>query len=298
MRISAQQMGSHAFRAIGSRGTGRVAAVFERSAYVEFTSGWACLGSREIGSGPLNVPCASPVPLDWREFAQRGARVWLGDGALRLGTTCHVRIAGAPIWCPPPIRRRDGHFVMMALERIVELLPAEMPNGGLAGLLDPLNMQTSHVLKAARPAVHEFEAWLSSPAGTQLRAPEGPVRILLGLGPGLTPSGDDFLAGALAALRGFGRDDLAESLWRVIEGIGSRATTSVSYVHLRSAAQGALGGDLHAVLRAILGGCDFALSRAMQVIAAKVNHSPWDGLSGICIALRALCRRPRAAMPS
>lgn len=288
--ITVRDIGVDGYRAICSGGMGEVAAVFERSVYLKFTSGWACVGNSEIGSGPLNVPCSTLFPLDWRDIAQTGAPAWVRRGILRLDKTCLIQIVGTPIWCPPGFTRSDRRQVMMALKNIGELLPPVLPHGGLADLLDVRRARPSHVLKVAWPAVGEFEAWVASPDEASKSALDKSVRVLLGLGPGLTPSGDDFLAGAMAALRGFGREDLADEVWRAIETAGIEATTSVSYAHLRSAARGMLGEDLHGLLGAILGGRTSALRQRMEVMNAKPNHSPWDALSGVYICLRALCR--------
>ena len=81
---------------------------------------------------------------------------------------------------------------------------------------------------------------------------------LIGLGPGLTPSGDDYLGGVLS-LRWLGRGSQADSLWRWLEPRLAGHTSEISAAHprrrvragARSAARGAgkpvgVGGsDLH-----------------------------------------------------
>src|SRR5690606_34858462 len=116
------------------------------------------------------------------------------------------------------------------------------PVGGLgsfalseSGTTDP-NRQTAVARVAIRPIL-AFSDWLVAerPGGNVPK-----VEQLLGLGPGLTPSGDDFLAGALAALYGVGARDHVQLLWSKLEPCLSSATNEISAAHLRCAASGQL----------------------------------------------------------
>lgn len=60
---------------------------------------------------------------------------------------------------------------------------------------------------------------------------------LVGLGPGLTPAGDDLLCGRLLALRALGETHRLETLWAEVEPLCGR-TTDLSSTLLRQAAEG------------------------------------------------------------
>jgi hypothetical protein len=75
----------------------------------------------------------------------------------------------------------------------------------------------------------------------------GPVRRLLGRGPGLTPFGDDVLAGALVTLGALGDPGFAR-LGAVVDALAPARTTFVSAALLRHAARGECVPELAAVL--------------------------------------------------
>ena len=83
-----------------------------------------------------------------------------------------------------------------------------MPEEGLGCLiLGVHNALSVH----AQPALEAIDRWLAGNALGHEAAQ------LIGLGPGLTPSGDDYLGGVLVALRWLGRGAQADSLWRWLE---------------------------------------------------------------------------------
>jgi uncharacterized protein DUF2877 len=104
---------------------------------------------------------------------------------------------------------------------------------------------------AARPAVR-FEL----PPGIAGRGLD--VEALLGLGPGLTPAGDDVLAGALAAARSAGSARFAPLAAAVLGALERRpaATSALSAALLRAAAAGAGVPPLVRFLRALAAGRD------------------------------------------
>ena len=61
---------------------------------------------------------------------------------------------------------------------------------------------------------------------------------LMGVGVGLTPAGDDFLCGVMAALYSYQRVDVAGKLWSLIEPQVDLATHLISACHLEQAANG------------------------------------------------------------
>jgi len=64
------------------------------------------------------------------------------------------------------------------------------------------------------------------------------VLALLGAGPGLTPSGDDLLAGVMLVLHRLQRADLSNELWQVLQPQLQYRTHAISAAHLRMAARG------------------------------------------------------------
>jgi hypothetical protein len=112
------------------------------------------------------------------------------------------------------------------------------------------------------------------------------VSDLVGLGPGLTPSGDDFLIGALAALSAVGQTNMRAALGRAVVAAAGR-TSPLSASLLRAAAAGHVGENLHAMVAAIItGDADGAIDAA-----TRIGHtSGWDALAGAVVTARNLYR--------
>jgi hypothetical protein len=117
---------------------------------------------------------------------------------------------------------------------------------------------------------------------TRGEVPAHAVRDLVGLGHGLTPSGDDFLAGALAALDALDQTNMHAALARAVIAAADR-TTPLSATFLRAAAAGHVGESLHAMIAAVLtGDGDAALATAR-----RIGHtSGWDTLAGALVTAR------------
>jgi hypothetical protein len=105
---------------------------------------------------------------------------------------------------------------------------------------------------------------------------------LLGLGPGLTPAGDDFLCGLLAGLRAFlpeweGQYLLANQLASLAGG----RTTSLSHTLLAQAAHGVVIEPLAAVVGTMGTGEGV---RGLDELLAIGHSSGSDMLAGACLA--------------
>ncbi len=162
---------------------------------------------------------------------------------------------------------------------------AEAPPEGLAR--PALCPQTPAPLtRFARPRIAAFEAWLSASRGEEASADA--VHGLIGLGPGLTPSGDDLLIGALALLRACGETGVHAALARAITDAPPALTSPLSGSFLRAAAAGHVGAHLHnAATSAVAGELDAAVASLRGV----GHSSGWDMLAGIGVALRAMAAR-------
>jgi hypothetical protein len=132
-------------------------------------------------------------------------------------------------------------------------------------------------------------------SGSPEELPE-PIRGLIGLGPGLTPSGDDFLVGAVALLEALGENDLHVSLKRALTVVPPTSTSALSRCFLQTAAAGHVGEKLHAAVSSVITG---TIDEAIAAAHAIGHSSGWDMLAGIASALRIVARFPgsyRAAL--
>ena len=251
-RFTAEVAGRAAREALAG-GAGEVCAVFRRSFYLRLDGKYACIGDAALGCGPLNALVAA-------------------FEAPPMGAAVTVSLEAAKTWAPPALRTARPN-----LEALRSCLDGHVPDEGLGGvILGAHNALSVH----AQPALEAIDRWL---AGNALGAE---AAQLIGLGPGLTPSGDDYLGGVLLALRWVGRGAQADSLWRWLEPRLAAGTSAISAAHLAAAA----GGEAHEALHDVL--TDLSAWEAPDLLPALarldgVGHtSGWDALAGIVAVAR------------
>jgi hypothetical protein len=127
-------------------------------------------------------------------------------------------------------------------------------------------------------------------AGLRVDDLDGVARLLGGLGPGLTPAGDDVLAGIVLARRLSGADET-----RLRAAIELVCSTELSLAYLRWAARGQCIEPAHEVLTALAAG------DATRVAAACARLTHHGATSGADLLLGMQCgaearRRPRALL--
>ena len=139
---------------------------------------------------------------------------------------------------------------------------------------------------AASIGLHSIEALRRGVATNDLPAAIQATDALVGLGEGLTPSGDDLLVGLTAALCATGHA-MAGSLSRhaAMRAVGS--TTDVARVALEHAARGEYAERLHDVLEALARGDDAALRLQVERALSWGASSGADTLLGMLIGLEA-----------
>ena len=263
------ECGRFASKALAS-GAGEVCAVFRRSLYLRYSEDrYVCLGDGTLGRGPLNARLPD-------------RRVLLGT--LAIGDRVAVSLEGSRLWRPQRIESRADRTRLAAnldsLVRAATLRPA------LEGLGGDITGAASQLLERARPALRALDDWLERKRTAVPRC----ARDLIGLGPGLTPSGDDYLGGLMVGLRAAGRPRAAAALWTWLEAHVSGRTSAISRAHLAAAAHGEVHEALHACVAALFvakAPPGRARWSALLVRLDAVGHcSGRDGLAGVAAVAR------------
>lgn len=294
----------------------RVLAVFERSLYLENAGGaLVCLVQKGLEPGPLNMLCAPwpaadvlPVPGQRAELSA-GLLHWNTDKGLakgldrQLNRLVAIDLAKAAVWQPPSTP--DSPTVpgilagLEAFARYLAARPLPQNTDGLRSLVLPLCAHSFAGLEAAvRQGANSLEhtaleglaalwAWLRE---AEQSLPATHISGLLGLGPGLTPSGDDVLGGVLLALHEVGQKNKAHLLTMALAPYMAH-TNRISRAHLNAAAQGYGAEVLHMLLFALCGKQN-ALASVCERLDGVGHSSGWDACLGVVLTLRAMATMP------
>ena len=113
------------------------------------------------------------------------------------------------------------------------------------------------------------------------------ARKLAGLGPGLTPAGDDFMMGALYAMWIIHPPEVAEELAAEIVKTAPPLTTSLSGAWIRSAGRGEAGQLWHELFDALMDGDEAKIQLRLENILAVGETSGADALAGFLNTVQA-----------
>jgi uncharacterized protein DUF2877 len=254
-------------------GRGAVATVFERSFYVRIGEEFLCIGEPALANGPTTLIVAARV-------AQHGVQVnhpaFVSKQRVTIADLL-FDLSGCATWRPPawPV---TSFALLATCDVLARHAATDSPPDSLARAV--FTADDTPLARAARPRVAAFEE------GNL----EAGVSGLIGLGPGLTPSGDDFLIGALAMLDALQQTNVHAALARAVLA-GLTRTSPLSASFLRGAAAGHIGENLHVMICAVISGdADAAIAAA-----ARIGHtSGWDALAGAVVTFLAIRRGLRS----
>jgi hypothetical protein len=269
------------------RRAGRVIAVFPSAVYVAIRSSAEPRVLALVSSDAVRLPNAIVVAAGSRDLpfgpVREGDDAWVGDGLVEI--TARIRVKVRRWWDPCPV--------------LGPLSPARLAHATLV-----LTAETAHATGAAPCGLadHPGPALLAAhcAAGDLAHAVDAAERIV-GLGPGLTPSGDDILAGLLVALRILGGSVpggraaiwLADWLGAAVTAHADTRTTALSATLLHCAAKGQAAIEVAAVLRGIAGQAELrpAVRRLLGAGHTSGADLTWGLLAG-CRAALALAAAP------
>ncbi|HUS17908.1 MAG TPA: DUF2877 domain-containing protein [Chloroflexia bacterium] len=162
-------------------------AVLHNALYLESSGGYVvCLLGPHGEDGPLSIRVSElDALLAWARDAP-GAVFHADRAGITFSDGARVNWAGAPVWQPPPVPPPGAPNQLTEAAAVLAALLQAQP-------------AVEYHRADARIATHlaAFRiAWMSANEVAAVGALTG----LLGLGPGLTPSGDDVVAGLMAML--------------------------------------------------------------------------------------------------
>ena len=292
MMFRVARMGGHATRFLTSRNTARIAAVFERSLYFEADGAFCCVGTGSIGNGPINAVIEAAQTPSWLRGTHAGHYVEI-DGSCAHWQGHRLEFSQARIWRPEPWPKiANASGLQSALACVETVAARDAPPEGLSRrtILPTSNDDAASPLdRLGGPRIKALSDWIFVRLGVEDRpgnSPAPPVD-LLGLGPGLTPSGDDVLCGVMIALDGLGRRDAASELAAAIQAEAPATTSPLSAAFLEAAAQGQGSEALHRFIAAAIAADLSALPETIAALGRIGHSSGWDAMGGAVLTLKA-----------
>lgn len=258
----------------------------------------SAVGARALAALRESDGRVDPVPAfvsAGLPYARAGKElVWIG----RAPRTPHPRMivlaevpSPAPLqvdlrharqWVPSPCRFPADPAVIA--RRLASLLPRVAEGRGFAPAL--AGRPLAFPLELALPRMRRLAAALAAP-GPDPRALEGAALDLIGVGPGLTPSGDDVVGGMLLALRlrPEGCPSWHGALADAVLASARQRTHPISAALLADLAAGQSYGVLHDFLQALAAGEASLIEPALDALVAIGHTSGWDLFAGLALVL-------------
>ncbi|MBI4495920.1 MAG: DUF2877 domain-containing protein [Deltaproteobacteria bacterium] len=244
-----------------------------------------------------------------KRVAQPGMDFLAMDGHLHIGDELVIDLSGTTVWSPPAVKR--GRVVPLSIvnrcfQQLVAAFPANGREDGL-GQLIPL----ASAFAAGEEMAGDF------PEGSVVAKARGSVeRIaqvclrrdivsmmhglweLVGLGPGLTPSGDDFVGGLLFVAHCLNVSYPDEFGWEngAVGELLARAyteTNRISHTILSDLALGHGPQPLHHLMVSLLQGGQAKSIMPHIIQLLRIGHtSGWDLLAGFITGMLLTLRLP------
>ena len=283
-----RQRGCVASRILNDGAAGRVSALFESSFYIALSKGLVCIGNDGLDAGPLNLIAAAPAATNWISSGLRlDAKVNVSGAIMSVGERFAFDMLEAVAWRPDPVSLSWSVATLRhGLASFREACTGWAPLGGLGSFIHPVAgpFNDRSVCRFAQIPI----AGLNNSLLSLFRESEGgieaalqSIRSLIGLGPGLTPSGDDFIGGIMIALHSLGAPEIGRRLWTPARRWAVEAGNPVSLAHLDAASEGLGSAGIHRALAAIMEGRPEAVGKALAGIDGIGHSSGWDAMAGI-----------------
>jgi hypothetical protein len=237
-----------------------------------------------------------------------GDRLWIESGHLRFFNGQYISLKDAPVWSRPPVNPWDVAPITQVVSRCDKLLRTALArhrgeNLGLAlpYLADDASAGSNHSKNIssslALAGITRIRELLPTCRRGDIGAALHNGESLIGLGHGLTPSGDDFLGGMLFTSFHLNAAYPAVYWWdkeRVREFLERSAsmTSRISHALLADLAEGRSHQSLHDLVDGLLlTGFDFDATRHVDNVTSIGHSSGWDMLTGMLAGMLPVLNR-------
>ena len=192
----------------------KVQGVFDRSLFIKVGSkDLICVMRDRDFISPISILLNGSEDRGFKSFGiKESMKIEISDGALNIDKILTIKYKNSHVWLPPPPPKKntivDLAYISLNLRMFRDVIYTAPSREGLVPLLENVELygslklylepQEPTVSERARPHIDLLMRGLFE--GDFSMAIAGASSIL-GLGPGLTPSCDDFLAGLILSLK-------------------------------------------------------------------------------------------------
>lgn len=296
--LKASSIGRIAYSRLKEEEQGTVHGVFDAAVNILFARGLVSLVPEVVQRGPLNVTLRLPVATPkMSSFGVRaGDKVRVQDLTLKLGDHHLISFDSAGIYSPkqkftlPMLADNDIEANLEVVRKTALLFGNVAGLGKLLALTPPEAARTTAgnlniFASSALPRIVRLERAFRS---EEKNALTDAVRELIGLGPGLTPSSDDMLAGlvllcVLYAKNSWCKKRASQLIAQVTAKEARGRTTILSEEYLRQAASGRGNEPVMRLCAALLTGGRELVERETRNVLTIGETSGTDTVLGVVL---------------
>ncbi|GAA0352796.1 DUF2877 domain-containing protein [Bacillus horti] len=248
---------------------------------------------RDMDNGPYSIRVDRKGSCSFQDFLIHvNDAVYMSKDYLVIGNLFKLKLSRSRLWQPQPIKldlNRAYDLLNKNIERYNQYLLVSGSSGGVKHyyLKNHLHLPVKHhptlIEKELEKRILNFR-WSVQNNGQAL---EEHINALLGFGNGLTPSGDDFLAGYILALNTVQRREASKILRKIKGLLGAQKlpTTDISITMLKATLEGKTREYIHQFICSLFDDDDSRMIRNTEQVLAIGSSSGTDLSIGISVGL-------------
>ena len=275
---------------------GEVIAVFDSSIYFQTTNRIICLGNRTLKNSPITIITSLPENFSFKRFRlQIQEKVSFFNGGIKIKDTTFAFSEKTKIWHPEelksPFLPYDIRQGIRYFHKILQNRDVEPRGFGEILFLKNLEPKNLKYNKKALTEISECKRWICQSRAKENKACTSRpywAENLLGLGLGLTPSGDDFIGGVMIGLHICKKIFMAQCIWDQVSEHISDSTSPIAGAHLYAASTGLGPADIHKLADAILSANSVGMVDLVKSLDMIGQTSGWDIFAGVFVVIETL----------
>jgi hypothetical protein len=291
---NAISVGSYAMKILKEGAIGEVHSTFERAFNVLISGELVGIARRDVPNGPFNIITDVEPNDSMQSLVEKGERIRVDEYLLSFGKGLTISLNGAEIWQPRHSVKKpiDIKLVKRNLSLVKEIASSRNEGFGqlvhhIENIISGTSFNGDQLNQVSRSGLPNIITLVSAVKSEDFELVRQSAKNLVGLGQGLTPSGDDLLAGFMAGFRWtvnsfngdvHSVDEINRTIAHVAEG-----TTMLSKQLLTRAADGEVNEAVEGLLEAILACQTEDVKSATEKVLVIGETSGVDSIAGILL---------------